>query len=80
MKCWKYYQKCRKYKVLEVPELNQDNPEDKQSKMTRLLKHADGWSEESVNDEHRLPLIEGETRWELDATHPYFEHGIDESM
>lgn len=27
-----------------------------------------------------LPLIEQETRWELDASHPYFEHGIDESM
>ena len=27
-----------------------------------------------------LPLIETETRWEIDATHPYFEHGIDENM
>jgi CDP-paratose 2-epimerase len=27
-----------------------------------------------------LPLIETETRWELDASHPYAEHGIDESM
>ena len=27
-----------------------------------------------------LPLIETETRWEIDATHPYFEHGIDEHM
>lgn len=27
-----------------------------------------------------LPLVELETRWELDSSHPYFEHGIDESM
>lgn len=27
-----------------------------------------------------LPLIETETRWEIDASHPYFEHGIDEYM
>jgi len=27
-----------------------------------------------------LPLVEGETRWEVEATHPYFERGIDESM
>lgn len=27
-----------------------------------------------------LPLIEQETRWELEASHPYAEHGIDESM
>lgn len=27
-----------------------------------------------------LPLIETDTRWELDRDHPYFEHGIDESM
>jgi len=27
-----------------------------------------------------LPLIETEIRWEIDATHPYFEHGIDENM
>jgi CDP-paratose 2-epimerase len=29
---------------------------------------------------NRLPLVETETRWELDASHPYAEHGIDESM
>ena len=29
---------------------------------------------------NRLPLVETESRWELDAAHPYFEHGIDESM
>jgi len=27
-----------------------------------------------------LPLIETPTRWEIDAEHPFFEHGIDESM
>lgn len=27
-----------------------------------------------------LPLIETETRWEIDSTHPYFENGIDEHM
>jgi CDP-paratose 2-epimerase len=27
-----------------------------------------------------LPLVERETRWELDPAHPYAEHGIDESM
>lgn len=27
-----------------------------------------------------LPLVELDTRWELDASHPYFEHGIDEMM
>jgi CDP-paratose 2-epimerase len=27
-----------------------------------------------------LPLVERETRWEIDESHPYFEHGIDESM
>ncbi len=27
-----------------------------------------------------LPLIEKELRWELDASHPYAKHGIDESM
>lgn len=27
-----------------------------------------------------LPLIEKETRWELDPSHPYAQHGIDESM
>ena len=27
-----------------------------------------------------LPLVELETRWEIDHTHPYFERGIDEQM
>lgn len=27
-----------------------------------------------------LPLVEQATRWELDESHPYFEHGIDTSM
>ena len=27
-----------------------------------------------------LPLIELETRWEIDPTHPYFKEGIDEQM
>lgn len=27
-----------------------------------------------------LPLIEEETRWEVDPAHPYREHGIDESL
>jgi len=27
-----------------------------------------------------LPLIEQETRWEVDPSHPYAEHGIDETM
>ena len=27
-----------------------------------------------------LPLVELETRWEIDESHPYFQHGIDESM
>ena len=27
-----------------------------------------------------LPLVEQETRWEVDKSHPYFEHGIDEEM
>jgi len=27
-----------------------------------------------------LPLVELETRWEIDENHPYFEHGIDEQM
>ncbi len=27
-----------------------------------------------------LPLVETETRWEIDPDHPYFEYGIDESM
>ena len=27
-----------------------------------------------------LPLVELETRWEIDPSHPYFEHGIDESL
>lgn len=29
---------------------------------------------------NRLPLVETETRWELDPEHPFAEHGIDESM
>ncbi len=27
-----------------------------------------------------LPLVEGNSRWEIDAAHPYFEEGIDEQM
>ena len=27
-----------------------------------------------------LPLVEHDTRWEVDASHPYFENGIDEMM
>jgi len=27
-----------------------------------------------------LPLVELETRWEIDKSHKYYEHGIDESM
>ena len=29
---------------------------------------------------NNLPLVEQETRWELDASHPFAEHGIDETM
>jgi len=29
---------------------------------------------------NRLPRVEKETRWELDPSHPFAEHGIDESM
>jgi len=29
---------------------------------------------------NRLPLVEHEMRWELDPSHPYFSHGIDETM
>lgn len=29
---------------------------------------------------NHLPLVEQETRWELDPTHPFHAHGIDESM
>ena len=29
---------------------------------------------------NRLPLVEQDTRWEIDTTHPFAEHGIDESM
>jgi len=29
---------------------------------------------------NRLPLVERETRWELADDHPYFAHGIDETM
>ena len=27
-----------------------------------------------------LPLVELESRWEIDSSHPYYEHGIDEGM
>ena len=29
---------------------------------------------------NRLPLVEEETRWKVDASHPFAEHGIDETM
>lgn len=29
---------------------------------------------------NRLPLVERETRWEVDEAHPYYAEGIDESM
>jgi len=29
---------------------------------------------------NNLPLLEKETRWEVDETHPYYEFGIDETM
>jgi len=29
---------------------------------------------------NRLPLVERETRWEVDPAHPFSQHGIDESM
>ncbi len=29
---------------------------------------------------NRLPLVELESRWEIEDNHPFFEHGIDESM
>jgi CDP-paratose 2-epimerase len=29
---------------------------------------------------NELPLVEHETRWEIDESHHYFEHGIDETM
>jgi CDP-paratose 2-epimerase len=29
---------------------------------------------------NRLPLVEQDTRWELDPDHPFAEHGIDETM
>lgn len=29
---------------------------------------------------NRLPLVEFDTRWEIDSGHKYFAHGIDESM
>lgn len=32
------------------------------------------------NTPNTLPLIERVSRWELDPSHPYAEHGIDESM
>jgi CDP-paratose 2-epimerase len=27
-----------------------------------------------------LPLVKKDTRWEIAETHPYYEHGIDETM
>lgn len=32
-----------------------------------------------ANPNH-LPLVEMETRWEVDSSHPYHEHGIDEQL
>jgi CDP-paratose 2-epimerase len=29
---------------------------------------------------NKLPLVERETRWEVDESHPYYEHGIDENL
>lgn len=29
---------------------------------------------------NHLPLVEQETRWEIDRSHPFFAHGIDETM
>lgn len=29
---------------------------------------------------NRLPLVEQETRWEVDTSHPFAQHGIDETM
>ena len=29
---------------------------------------------------NHLPIVEEKTRWELDSSHPYSEHGIDEAM
>lgn len=29
---------------------------------------------------NRLPMVELDTRWEVDPSHPYREHGVDESM
>lgn len=29
---------------------------------------------------NKLPLVELETRWEIDESHPYYKNGIDESM
>jgi CDP-paratose 2-epimerase len=29
---------------------------------------------------NNLPLVEQETRWEVEPAHPYAEHGIDENM
>ncbi len=29
---------------------------------------------------NHLPLVEKETRWEVEDSHPFFEHGIDETM
>lgn len=29
---------------------------------------------------NKLPLVELKTRWEVEETHPYYEHGIDENL
>jgi len=29
---------------------------------------------------NELPLVEEQTRWEIDASHPYYQHGIDEML
>jgi CDP-paratose 2-epimerase len=29
---------------------------------------------------NRLPLVEQDKRWEIDKSHPYYKHGIDETM
>lgn len=29
---------------------------------------------------NELPLVEKETRWEIEESHPYYEHGIDENL
>jgi CDP-paratose 2-epimerase len=42
----------------------------------RLLEHQQGVR----RTPNRLPLVEQETRWEVEAAHPFAAHGIDESM